>query len=76
MSQGFVRFISNGSIQKQLKMDNETKTRIAKKKKELEARLQSEMAELVRKAHDELLAELDGDALAIWRRRCWISTNI
>lgn len=62
MSQGFVRFISNGSIQKQLKMDNETKTRIAKKKKELEARLQSEMAELVRKAHDELLAELDGDA--------------
>jgi len=62
MSQGFVRFISNGSIQQQLKMDNETKQRIAKKKKVLEARLQGEMAELIRKAHDELLAELDGDA--------------
>jgi len=59
---GFVRFLTNSSIQRQLGMDAETKKRISEKTKELEQRLQAEMSELVRKAHDDLLRELDGDA--------------
>jgi len=65
MSQGFVRFLTNSSIQRQLKMDNETKQRIAKKRKELEEFLQARMAEMVRDAHEELLDELDGDSRAM-----------
>lgn len=62
IGQGFFQILANPSIQRQFKFDNETKQRFAKKRKELEARLQAEMAELVRTAHDEILAELDGDA--------------